>query len=162
MEPANMNVRPLEDDDYQPIIAAIDDWFGGRHVADLLPRMFFVHFRATSYAIEDDGKVIGFLTGFVSQTYSDQAYIHFVGVHPDHRRRGLGRRLYSSFFENVRRLGCRTVRCLTSPVNTKSIAFHAGMGFQIERVTGVRQGVPCTINYEVNGADRVLFVRSLC
>jgi ribosomal protein S18 acetylase RimI-like enzyme len=161
MEPANMNIRHLEDDDYQPIIAAIDDWFGGRHVADLLPRMFFVHFRATSYAIEDDGKVIGFLAGFVSQAYSDQAYIHFVGVHPDHRRRGLGRRLYSSFFENVRGLGCRTVRCLTSPVNTKSIAFHTGMGFQIERVTGVQQGVPCTINYEVNGADRVLFVRSL-
>jgi hypothetical protein len=75
MEPANMNVRHLEEGDYDPIIAVIDDWWGGRHMAHLLPKIFFIHFRATSFAIEEDRKVIGFLAGFVSQTYSDQAYI---------------------------------------------------------------------------------------
>jgi len=59
--------------------------------------------RLTSFAIEEDGKVIAFLAGFVSETYADDAYIHFVAVHPDYRGRGLGRRLYS-FFETVGRL----------------------------------------------------------
>lgn len=122
-----MNVGHLEEGDYQPIIRVIDSWFSGRPLAKFLPRIFFIHFRPTSFAVQEDNEVIGFLAGFVSQTDPSQAYIHFVAIHPDHRKRGLGRQLYSTFFETVRRLG----------------------------------GVPCMINYELKGADRVLFVRSL-
>ncbi len=129
-------------------------------MAHLLPRIFFVHFQPTSFALEEDGRVAGFLAGFVSQTYPHQAYIHFVGIHPEFRRRGLGRRLYQHFFETVRSLRCTTVRCITSPVNTESIAFHARMGFQVEGVTGEFQGVPCTIGYELNGQHRVCFVKT--
>jgi len=156
-----MNVRHLEERDYDPIIAVLDDWFGGRPLAKLLPRIFFIHFRPTSFAIEEDDKVIAFLAGFVSQTYADEAYIHFVAVHPDYRGGGLGRRLYSTFFDTVGRLGCTVVRCITSPVNTGSIAFHTRMGFQIEHVTGEPQGLPRAVNYELNEQHRVLFVKRL-
>ena len=93
-----IRIRPLQERDYDPIIAVIDEWWGGRPMAHLLPRIFFVHFQPTSFALEEDGRVAGFLAGFVSQTYPDQAYIHFVGIHPESRRRGLGRRLYQHFF----------------------------------------------------------------
>lgn len=156
-----MNIRHLEEADYDSMIAVIDDWWGGRQISHLLPRIFFIHFRPTSFAIEEDGRVIGFLAGFVSQTYPNQAYIHFVAIHPDHRKRGLGRQLYSTFFETARRLGCTTVRCITSPVNTGSIAFHKRTGFQVEHVTGEYQGMPCAINYELKGEHRVLFTKSL-
>jgi L-amino acid N-acyltransferase YncA len=156
-----MNIRQLQEADYETIIEAIDDWFDGRQMSHLLPRIFFIHFRPTSFVIEEDGRVMGFLAGFVSQTYPDQAYIHFVGNEANYRGRGLGRQIYSTFFETVRRLGCTTVRCITSPVNSGSIAFHTRMGFRIERSNGERHGAPCTLNYELQGADRVLFVRSL-
>jgi len=156
-----MNVRHLHETDYDPIIAVIDDWWGDRKISYLLPRVLFVHFSSTSFAIEEAGAVLGFLAGFVSQTYPDQAYIHFVGIHPNHRRGGLGRQLYSTFFETVRKLGCTTVRSITSPLNTGSIAFHTRMGFEVERVTGEWQGVPCTVNYELKGEHRVLFVKSI-
>jgi len=156
-----MNIRQLQEADYETIIEAIDDWFDGRQMSHLLPRIFFIHFRPTSFVIEEDGRVMGFLAGFVSQTYPDQAYIHFVGNEANYRGRGLGRQIYSTFFETVRRLGCTTVRCISSPVNSGSIAFHTRMGFRIERSNGERHGAPCTLNYELQGADRVLFVRSL-
>ena len=156
-----MNIRQLQEAGYETIIEAIDDWFDGRQMSHLLPRIFFIHFRPTSFVIEEDGRVMGFLAGFVSQTYPDQAYIHFVGNEANYRGRGLGRQIYSTFFETVRRLGCTTVRCITSPVNSGSIAFHTRMGFRIERSNGERHGAPCTLNYELQGADRVLFVRSL-
>ena len=35
--------------------------------------------------------------GFMSQSRPAEAYIHFVGVHPDERGHGLGRRLYEHF-----------------------------------------------------------------
>ena len=147
----SMRIRHLEERDYDPIIQVIDDWFGGRPPATLLPRIFFIHFLPTSFAIEDDNKIIGFLAGFASQTYPEQAYIHFVGIDPRFRHRGLGRQLYERFFEAVRRIGSTTVRCITSPVNTGSIASHKQMGFQIEGITGEHEGVPCTISYELNG-----------
>lgn len=156
-----MDIRHLEDGDYGPIVAVINDWWGGRQMAEQLPRIFFVHFRETSFAIAEKRTIVGFLAGFVSQTYPEQAYIHFVGIHPDRRAHGLGRRLYSTFFDTVRQLGCTTVRCVTSAVNKGSIAFHTHMGFEIYSVTGEHQGAPCTINYERNGEHRVRFVRSL-
>ena len=131
-----MNVRHLEETDYDPIIQVIDEWWGSRPMAKLLPRIFFIHFRGTSFAIEEDNKVIGFRAGFVSQTYPEQAYIHFVGIDPGFRHRGLGRQLYEHFFETVRRLGCTTIRCITSPVNTVSIAFHKRMGSRSKEFPG--------------------------
>ena len=155
-----MNIRYLEPRDYDPIIAVIDTWWG-RQISHLLPRIFFTHFRPTSFAVVLEKEVIGFLVGFVSQTDSHEAYIHFVGIHPGQRMRGLGRLLYSRFFEVVCDLGCNRVRCITSHRNVASIAFHTRLGFEIERITGEHLGVPCTVNYELNGEDRVLFVKQV-
>lgn len=155
-------IRHLEERDYDPIITVIDEWWGGRKMSHLLPRIFFIHFRPTSFAVEEGGgSVIGFLAGFVSQTNPEQAYIHFVGIHPEYRRCGLGRELYRHFFDSVRDLGCHTVRCITSPLNKNSIAFHTRMGFEIEHVTGQHNGVPCVLNYELNGEHQVLFAKNL-
>jgi len=156
-----MNIRHLNERDYPAVIKVIDQWWGGRHMADMLPKLFFVHFQPTSFAAEQSGALIAFLAGFISQTYPDQAYIHFVGIHPEHRQHGLGRQLYERFFAAAREHGCNTVRCVTAPINAGSIAFHTRMGFQVENITGVSNRVPCTINYDGNGQDRVLFIKSL-
>ena len=155
-----MNVRHLEESDYELLVPVVDVWWGGRHVSHLLPKLFFVHFRGTSFVAEENGAIVGFLIGFVSQTFPDQAYIHFVGIHPDHRSSGLGRQLYIKFFETVDQLGCTIVRSITSPVNRASIAFHTRMGFQMEEITGEDLGVACTLDYELKGEARVQFVKT--
>ena len=49
-------------------------------MAPILPKLFFIHFEGTSFVAEgDDGELIGFVCGFLSQTADDEAYIHFVG-----------------------------------------------------------------------------------
>ena len=127
-----MEIRHAEPADHARVAAVIDDWWGGRRVRDMLPRLFFTHFRETSFVAEDGGWLAGFLCGFLSQTYPDQAYVHFVGVAPDRRGDGLARDLYERFFEAARAAGRSSVRCVTSPVNTGSIAFHTKLGFEIE------------------------------
>ena len=156
-----MNIRSVSERDHVPIIAVVDQWWGGRQMAGLLPRLFFTHFQDTSFAIEADDQIIAFLIGFVSQTNPRQAYIHFVGIHPDHRKQGLGKQLYELFFETVRARGCDSVRCITAPINSGSIAFHRRMGFQIEKSDQQRDGVAYTADYDGPGQDRVLFVKSL-
>jgi predicted GNAT superfamily acetyltransferase len=127
-----LEIRHAETADHARVAAVMDDWWGGRRVRDMLPRLFFTHFRETSFVAEDGGWLAGFLCGFLSQTYPDQAYVHFVGVAPDRRGDGLARDLYERFFEAARAAGRSSVRCVTSPVNTGSIAFHTKLGFEIE------------------------------
>jgi ribosomal protein S18 acetylase RimI-like enzyme len=146
-------LRHAKPSDYGRIIGRINVWWGGRDMAPMLPKLFFIHFEGTSFVAEDDDdELVGFVCGFLSQTADDEAYIHFVGVDPEVRGTGLGRTLYERFFEEVRAQGRSTVRCVTSPVNERSVAFHESLGFEVERV------VP---DYDGPGEDRVLLVRRL-
>ncbi len=101
-------------------------------MADKLPRLFFEHFTDACFAAERDGELVGFLVGFTSQSRPAEAYIHFVGVHPGERGRGLRRRLYGHFFTAVRARGCELVRAITAPVNRGSVSLHQRMGFEVE------------------------------
>ena len=128
---AEARIRALRPSDFTPVIAVIDEWWGGRPMARMLPRLFFDHFTDTSFAADRDEALAGFLVGFVSPAQPGEAYIHFVGVHPGERIQGLGRRLYGTFFDAVRARGCTRVRAVTSPVNTGSVAFHRRMELRV-------------------------------
>jgi predicted GNAT superfamily acetyltransferase len=145
-----MDLRHAEPGDYARVIEVIDQWWDGREMAAMLPKLFFVHFRDTSFVAEEDGELAGFLCGFRSQTYAEEAYVHFVGVDPMRRTSGLGRALYERFFEAV---APRTVvRAVTAPVNERSVAFHRAIGFEVERVDE---------DYDGRGQARVLLVKAL-
>jgi ribosomal protein S18 acetylase RimI-like enzyme len=135
---------------YAEVIGRVDDWWGGRSMAPMLPKLFFVHFRDTSFVALDGAAVEAFLCGLRSQTYDDEAYIHFVGVDPAHRGRGIGRALYERFFEAV--APRTTVRAVTSPRNEGSLAFHRALGFEVERIDD---------DYDGRGASRALLVKAL-
>ncbi len=142
-----MTIRHAEPDDYPRVVAVIDDWWGGRSMAAMLPKLFFIHFRDTSFVAEEDGELAGFLCGFCSQTFEDEAYVHFVGIDPARRGSGLGRELYERFFAAVAPRS--VVRAVTSPLNERSIAFHRAIGFEVEQVVE---------DYDGQGAARALFV----
>lgn len=148
-------IRHAEPEDYGPIIAVVDEWWGGRAMADMLPRLFFIHFRPTSFVAESAGRIVGFVIGFGSQTHREQAYIHFVGVDPAWRWAGVGRILYEQFFAAARRLGCTEVRCVTSPANRGSLAFHTTMGFEVLPGSAGSEGVSFVADYDGRGESRV-------
>ena len=147
-----MQIRNVRSSDCEQVLAVINDWWGGRQMADMLPRLFFDHFQNTSFIAEQDGRMVAFLIGFVSQSQPEEAYIHFIGVHPDDRKHGIAQHMYNRFFETVRSLGCRKVRCVTSPVNEGSIKFHTRIGFEIEAEAE---------NYDGRGNTRVLFIKMI-
>jgi predicted GNAT superfamily acetyltransferase len=119
-------------EDHARIIAVVDDWWGGRRMAALLPSLFLEHFAGTSLVAEDDGELAGFLVGFDSPDHPGEAYVHFVGVSPTQRGTGLGRTLHDTFADAARTRGIATVRCVTSTQNTASVAFHTSIGFVVD------------------------------
>jgi ribosomal protein S18 acetylase RimI-like enzyme len=146
-------IRHATPSDYGRVIQHVNAWWGGRDMAPMLPKLFFLHFEGTSFVVEDDdGKLVAFLIGFLSQTDDAEAYIHFVGVAPSHRGSGIGRELYERFFTVAREHGRSSVRCVTSPVNEGSVAFHESLGFVAESVAQ---------DYDGPGEDRVLLVKRL-
>ncbi|KQL52619.1 hypothetical protein AN964_03115 [Heyndrickxia shackletonii] len=156
-----MLIRKLQASDYKNVISVIDEWWGGRQMSDMLPKLFFVHFQSTSFIAEEDGNIIGFLVGFLSQTHGNEAYIHFIGVHPNYRKAGVARKLYEVFFETVKQKGCDTVRCVTSPINKTSIDFHTRLGFEVEEGDSIIEGVSIHSDYDGRGGSRVLFIKRL-
>jgi ribosomal protein S18 acetylase RimI-like enzyme len=150
---AQVTVRHAKPSDYGRVIGRINVWWGGREMAPMLPKLFFIHFEGTSFVAEDeDGELLGFVCGFLSQTADDEAYIHFVGITPEDRGEGLGRTLYERFFDEVRAQGRSVVRCVTSPLNRGSLAFHQALGFEVERIAE---------DYDGPGEDRALLVKQL-
>ncbi len=156
-----MEIRSVKASDYYVISPLINEWWGGRNMSDKLPKLFFDHFTQTSFIAEEDGKLVGFLIGFLSQTHSNEAYIHFVGVHPEDRKHNIGKHLYHKFFNVAKQNNRSMVRCVTSPVNKVSIAYHTKMGFEIEDGDRNVNGLSIHTDYDGPNQDRVLFVKKL-
>ena len=146
-----MQTRTIVTEDYEKVSSVLNVWWGGRSMTHLLPRLFFEHFQLTSFVIEKKGELIAVLIGFLSQTNPKKAYIHFVGVNPIYRKQGHANNLYELFFRTVRRVGCSEVNCITTPVNTGSIAFHKAMGFDDQLIK----------NYAGEGQDRIVFSKKI-
>lgn len=156
-----MEIRNVKSSDYYIISPLINDWWGGRQMSDMLPKLFFDHFNNTSFIAEKDGQIIGFLIGFLSQSNTDVAYIHFVGVNPDFRKKQIGKQLYIEFFRVIKKNNRNVVRAVTSPINKVSIAFHTKMGFHIDKGDKEIDGVPVFADYDGPNQDRVLFAKEV-
>src|SRR6266700_2822677 len=48
---ANFRIRLATPSDYEDIISVLNDWWGGRQMSDMLPKLFFVHFRGTTFVL---------------------------------------------------------------------------------------------------------------
>lgn len=155
--------RPVEAD-HRRLVNKVDDWWGGRRFHQLFLRHWFQHFTGTSWVVEDaGGEIVGFLVGFISPDHPDRAHIHLVATSPNHRRHGIGRRLYQQFCDDVSSRGVRWVTAVTWPGNRVSVAFHRAMGFEVDDGPGTQRlyGTPAYPDYEADGDDRVVFSRKL-
>lgn len=123
-----MITRPLGKKDYDHIIQIIDRWWG-RPVSALAHPLFFYELGALARVVEHDGILVGFLLGFVAPGPPKTGYVHLVGVHPDYRRRGVGKVLYQTFEEECRAQACVRLKSVANTANDPSLAFHRALGW---------------------------------
>lgn len=155
--------RPTEAD-HPRIHAVVDEWWGGRRMRALVPRLWLQHFTGTSWVAEDgDGRLRGFLIAFLGQDDPGTGYVHLVASDPNVRRRGIGRALYERAFTDLAAHGARHVTAVTWPGNRTSVAFHRAMGFLVDDGPGTVPiyGTPAHPDHDGAGEDRVVFRRDL-
>ena len=119
----SMSTRPLTKADYDEIVQVIDKWWGGPTTALAHP-IFFYELGRMARVVEDQGILVGFLLGFVCPD-ARVGYVHLVGIHPDYRRRGVGKILYASFEGDCRCEGLTELKAVTNLGNEASIRFRA-------------------------------------
>jgi ribosomal protein S18 acetylase RimI-like enzyme len=155
--------RPIEAD-HATIVELVDEWWGGRRMRALLPRLWFQHFTGTSWVLETpEGRLVGFVVAFIGPDDPSFGYVHMIASDPNRRRAGIGRALYERVFADLAARGVREVKAITWPGNRTSVAFHTKLGFRIDDGPGTQRlyGTPAFPNYDGWGEDRVVFTRTL-
>ena len=154
-------IRPMTRPDFDSLCGIVDAWWGDS-VRYLLHPLWIEHFGDTSFVIEDDDGLAGFLIGFVSQSQPETAYVHLIATAPDRRGKGCGRALYEHFFALARDRGCREVRAITVPGNASALAFHRHLGFSFEAENAVWTGaIPVFPDYAGPSVACVLMTRKI-
>lgn len=150
--------------DHARIAEVMDEWWGGRRMRALLPRLWLEHFTGTSWIAEDpDGRLRGFLVAFLGQDDPETGYVHLIAADPNRRHAGIGRALYERAFADLAAHGARRVTAVTWPGNRTSVAFHRAMGFRVDDGPGTQPiyGTPAHPDHDGPGEDRVVFLRDL-
>lgn len=144
-----METRPLTKADYDQIVRVIDRWWGGPTSALAHP-IFFYELGRLGRVVESDGLLVGFLLGFVCPD-APVGYVHLVGIHPDHRRHGVAKLLYTAFESDCRRAGCAQLKAITTLGNEGSVRFHQALGWSMAEVE----------DYAGPGRLRIVFTKDL-
>ena len=84
----------------------------------------------TSMLLRVDGRPAGLSLGALR---GDRAWITTFGIHPDFRRRGLGRVLLNAQLETLRDAGARSVRLEVLANNIEARGLYEGCGFRVRR-----------------------------
>lgn len=157
----DIEIRNGRPSDHEHVISVMPDWWDGRDLTSMLPKVFFIHFHNTIYIAEMKNRLVGFLVGFLSQSDDNVGYIHFVGVHPSCRKAGIGRLLYQKFYDACKTNDRSIIKSCTSPINKLSIDFHSRMGFIIESGDGSIDGIQVTMDFLRKNDPKVLFRKKL-
>lgn len=145
-----MKIRGVTKSDFDFIVSVLDRWWGGPSGIPSHP-IFFYELGDHALVAEIDGEVVGFLFGMQVTRPEPTGYIHMVGIHPDHRRAGIGKRLYEAFTDHCRALGARRMKTIAFPGDEGPLAFHRALGFDVADEP----------DYAGKGRGRLVFTRKL-
>jgi len=126
-----VKLRPLRDEDHAALLelwkrAGLPARPRGRDRRERIAREIEGPCSAF-FVVEDRGALVAAVLG----THDGRkGWINRLAVDPDHRGRGLGRRLVETVEEALRGAGIEIVTCLVEDWNAESQAFFAHLGYQ--------------------------------
>ena len=85
--------------------------------------------------------------------FPGSGYVHWVGVHADHRGRRLGAAVVLAVLDRFRELGCRDAVLETDPPRLPAIRVYLGLGFRPESVGTAHEAMWRDIFANLGDAD---------
>lgn len=161
----DLALRHPTEADYPRVVELIDEWWGGRRMRHLLPRLWFRHFASTCWLAEvtdrpGGPRLAGYVVGAMSGDDPSIALLHLLAVDPNRRREGIGRLLVERFVATARAAGARRIEALVRPDERPAVAFAGAVGFEpvADPPAHPIHGVPGFDDWDGPGEDRTLLV----
>ena len=156
-----MNIEQMTIDDFIDIKNNLAVFWGERHtiLSHMHHPIVIYEFGKTAYVIREEGQAAAYLMGMLSRT-SDTAYVHFIAVKPEFRKKNYGKQLYDHFLAYAKHKGYKKVKAITRPSNILSINFHRKIGMQLLGDEN-EDGIPVIKDYAGEGEDRVVFEKPI-
>jgi [ribosomal protein S18]-alanine N-acetyltransferase len=101
-------------------------------------------------AVTQAGLMVGFIVGLVEPDHT--GHVTTLGVAPEHRRRGIARRMMQKVEDGFRRRDVRIIRLEVRAINTGAQQLYCDLGYT------VTQRLP---RYYSNGGDGLLMLKSM-
>jgi ribosomal protein S18 acetylase RimI-like enzyme len=131
-----MHIRPYEPADEDAVVALWqrcdltrpwnDPRKDVRRKLDVRPDLFLV------------GVLDGAVVGSVMAGYDGhRGWIYYVGVDPEHQRKGFGRRLMEEAERLLRAAGCPKINLQVRTTNTAVVAFYQSLGYALDDVVSL-------------------------
>ena len=117
-----MQPRRITKGDFDQIVEVIDRWWGGP-IGTFAHPIFFYELGDKALIVEDAGKLVGFLLGFIAQDPVKTGYVHLVG-----------RMLYESFTDTCSAADCVRMKAITTLGNEGSQRFHLALGWEASEI----------------------------
>jgi ribosomal protein S18 acetylase RimI-like enzyme len=131
---AKVIIRRMREEDIEGVLA-IDRKIVGKDRAatyDTMPRSYVGGELDVSVVAEIDDEIVGFLLGRMTESSYDLGnsfLLDLIGVDPDYRRHGIGRRLVEAFEQQCQEKGGATARAMVSWHDWWLLSFLGAMGF---------------------------------
>lgn len=154
-----MEIRKCTRADFNWIHSNLALFWGDSRTQFIHHPIFVNEFSDTAIVIEKNQQIIGYLFGLFSQN-NGYAYVHAVGIHKQHQRKGIGTELYDYFLTICKNQGIKKIKAITNPSNTSSIEFHQAFGFKLIGSDYIGE-IPVIKNYSGINEDRVVMIKKL-
>ena len=142
MNPVEIKIRLMQDTDFDSVVR-IDE----RVLSAARPEYYELKFErlfqtgefvpTSLVAQTDDGMVVGFIMGelYIGEygISNEGAAVDTVGVDPDFRKLGIGRRLIDEFVDHLRQLGVRKINTLVDTTDEGLMRYFENCGFSPSR-----------------------------
>lgn len=149
---------------------AIYEFVGDIEELVQLPRHFYrvmlLHFGDSIFVARDQGAIVGFALGFVSQRHPDVFFMYQIGVAAPYRGRGIAQELIRHAEDYAREHGCSRMWGTVETGNMQSRRFFEKLGCR--NVSSpehgeviVEDGTPALHNYYGTGTDQVLYEKKV-
>jgi GNAT superfamily N-acetyltransferase len=157
-----MEIERCSREDFAQILTETREFWGNERTLPFHHPMFIYEFGDTAFVIRDGSQVAAYLFAFITCPPDGErvAYAHLVGVREGYRRRGLGRRLYRHLAAVAAIRGCTRLKAISAPSNRESIAFHTGLGMEMQGEAGP-DCIPLVRDYSGPGIHRVVFSKGI-
>ncbi|MEV0712739.1 GNAT family N-acetyltransferase [Nocardia aurea] len=158
LETDQLTIEPLHQQMIPDVIALMElgePFITARTYSDYW--LYATLFSSTCPVAIIDGQVVGTVIAFRSQDDPSEVYVQDVMTHPDHRRRGITRRLMARVLERAREMGCGRIFLTSEPHNQAAHRAWVALGFG--SVSGDRtvDGVPVITDFKGPGKTRAVY-----